>query len=170
MKLPHSLILTVFTLVSNLCLAMNNSMTAKFEDGVSITVDLDEAVKIIDHHKETSFGIKGKPSGTATGNVKITELSGMNSDKNNERSWTLVQLPPGSSTAKHSHHVATEEHYAVTELTIEVAGIDHRLQAGQFFKVTPKTTHKIKNTTSHNAVLLVKSTPAGTRSDLAIEQ
>ena len=138
MILRHSIILTVFTLVSNLCLAMNNGTTAKFENGVLVTIDLSGTVKIIDHEQETSFSIEGKPSHTATGNVKITELSGINSDKNKQRSWTLVQLPPDSSTAKHSHNVATEDHYAITELTIELAGKDHRLQAGQFITVPPQ--------------------------------
>lgn len=170
MRIYRMLFLALLGLISNFSLAMDNVIKVKFDDGVSINLDLDAAVKIIDHQKETSFGTKGKPSYMAPGNVKITELSGMNSDKTKERSWTLVQLPPGSSTAKHSHLVATEEHYAVTELTLEVAGIDHGLQAGQFFKVTPKTAHRIKNTTSQSAVLLVKSTPAGMRSDLAIEQ
>lgn len=79
-------------------------------------------------------------------------------------------IVPTSSTAKHSHGIATEDHYAITDSTLELDGVEHHLTAGKFIKVTPKTKHRIKNCGHQKAIVLVKSTPAGSRNDLSIEQ
>ena len=71
-------------------------------------------------------------------------------------------MPPGAREERHVHARARQFFYVLEgELTIEVAGREHGLAAGQGMEVTPGTAHLVLNTMRRGVRFLVISSPPG---------
>ena len=70
------------------------------------------------------------------------------------------RVPPGASEQRHRHHRARQFFYALSgEPTLEVEGVEHRLQPGQGLHVPPGAAHRLFNAGDADARFLVVSAP-----------
>jgi len=72
------------------------------------------------------------------------------------------RMPPGAGEERHFHRRARQFFYVLEgELTLEVAGREHGLGAGQGMEVPPEAPHQALNTSREGVRFLVISSPPG---------
>ncbi|MEA3390230.1 cupin domain-containing protein [Sphingobium sp. CCH11-B1] len=80
--------------------------------------------------------------------------------KGDDLSVIAERLQPGSSEVRHRHAKARQFFYVLSgELTMEAAGVSHRLTAGQGVEIAPGTPHQAQNRSAAPVDILVISSP-----------
>jgi mannose-6-phosphate isomerase-like protein (cupin superfamily) len=77
-------------------------------------------------------------------------------------SLSVIQerMPPGTAERRHLHERSHQFFYVLEgELTLEVEGEDHRLEAGSGLEVAPKQAHQALNQGDEDVWFLVTSQP-----------
>jgi mannose-6-phosphate isomerase-like protein (cupin superfamily) len=80
------------------------------------------------------------------------------------------RMPPGSKEVRHFHRVARQCFFVLSgELTIELAGVLHKLTIHDALEIEPGEPHQVINSSSGDVEFLVVSQPTtrGDRTDLA---
>lgn len=70
------------------------------------------------------------------------------------------RMPPGSFEQRHRHARARQFFYVLEgELTIELEGVEHRLQPGEGLHVPPGSAHQVRNIGFADARFVAVSSP-----------
>ena len=79
---------------------------------------------------------------------------------NQEISVIEERMPPGTSEVRHYHRAAWQFFYVLAGVaTLEAAGTQHMLRAGEGIEVSPGVPHQIANTSDTDTRFLVISRP-----------
>lgn len=85
--------------------------------------------------------------------------------KNQELSIIYEHMPPATAEKRHVHCVSRQFFFVLEgELTMEVEGVEHRLQAQQGIEILPGAKHQAQNKSRNSVTFLVISHPT-TRGD-----
>jgi len=88
--------------------------------------------------------------------------------RRDELSVIEERMPAGTAERRHLHDRARQFFYVLRgELTLEVEGVEHRLEAGEGLEVEPRQAHQAFNRSGEDLRFLVTSQPPshGDRSD-----
>ncbi|NQS84227.1 cupin domain-containing protein (plasmid) [Pantoea allii] len=89
--------------------------------------------------------------------------------KSQDLSIIYEHMPPATSETRHVHSRARQFFFILEgQLTMEIEGVVHRLQAQQGIEIPPGARHQARNDSSDSVTFLVISQPTtrGDRADL----
>lgn len=79
-----------------------------------------------------------------------------------DESLSIIEerMPPGSHEQRHFHTLSRQFFYVLSgELTMELAGHNHHLAAGQGIEINPGDPHQARNESENDVRFLVISSP-----------
>jgi mannose-6-phosphate isomerase-like protein (cupin superfamily) len=117
--------------------------------------------------KMLTFNKKDKPHFITDTGEDVIELSGMATDKNEDKSLAIVSISVDGYSIRHYHSKRTEKYYIISGTANNV--IDdkpYQLKAGDVVTIHPMQRHQIFNTSKTQKLkFLVESTPAWVKED-----
>ncbi|MGI4850643.1 MAG: hypothetical protein ACRYGR_01710 [Janthinobacterium lividum] len=140
-----------------------------FTDKCQIEILSKEKLIIFDQQEVLKFNTEDTAVFHHGTGEKVTEYSGLATDKNEERSWAKADFEVGGFSPQHYHLLRTKDYYIVSmqaKVSIIVEGKDHLLTTGDHLRVLPNQRQQIINRSENNKCsLIVKCTPSWILSD-----
>lgn len=139
-----------------------------FEDGTAITFGDNKGFTLHTEGHSFSYTTQDKYVFENGHGEKVIEVSGLITDKREDRSWALATFDKGSFSSNHFHKDRTEIYYVTSGIArVIIDGIEHSVKEGESINIQPNQHHQVFNDSDASGLeILVKCTPSWIYQDM----